>query len=108
MPLSGSAEVQPQARITDRLSEVAARPMVVWAFNRAGDPDESVLRAFGPKDVVARQKTNRYPRAAGNVICATGLQRDGLHSKNSSHFDAPQSESGTANAVSSPDLQSLS
>jgi hypothetical protein len=57
---------------------------------------------------VARQKTNRYFRAAYGIMCATGLQRYGLHSKNSSRFDAPQSDSGTADAVSSPDLQSLS
>lgn len=101
-------EVRPQARITDRLSEAAAWPMVLRVFNRTGDPDESVLRTFGPKEVVARQKTNRYFRAAYGVMCATGLQRYGLHSKNSSRFDAPQSDSGTADAVSSPDLQSLS
>ncbi len=101
-------EVRPQARITDRLSEAAAWPMVLRVFNRTGDPDEAVLRTFGPKEVVARQKTNRYFRAAYGIMCATGLQRYGLHSKNSSRFDAPQSDSGTADAVSSPDLQSLS
>lgn len=101
-------EVRPQARITDRLSEAAAWPMVLRVFNRAGDPDEAVLRTFRPKEVVARQKTNRYFRAAYGVMCATGLQRYGLHSKNSSRFDAPQSDSGTADAVSSPDLPSLS
>jgi hypothetical protein len=101
-------EVKPQARITDPLFEAAAWPMVLRVFNRAGDAGESVLRTFGPKEVVARQKTNRYFRAAYGIMCATGLQRYGLHSKNSSRFDAPQSDSGTADAVSSPDLQSLS
>lgn len=101
-------EVRPQARITDRLSEAAAWPMVLRVFSRAADSDESVLRSLGPKDFVARQKNNRYFRAAYGVMCATGLQRYGLHSKNSSRFDAPQSDSGTADAVSSPDLQSLS
>jgi len=101
-------EVKPQARITDRLFEAAAWPMLMRVFNQTGDADESILRTFGPKEVVARQKRNRYFRAAYGVMCATGLQRYGLHSKNSSRFDAPQSESGTADAVSSPDLQSLS
>jgi len=101
-------EVKPQARITDRLFEAAAWPILMRVFNRAGDADESVLRTYGPKEVVARQKRNRYFRAAYGVMCATGLQRYGLHSKNSSRFDAPQSDSGTADAVSSPDLQSLS
>ena len=101
-------EVKPQARVTDRLFEAAAWPILMRVFNRAGDADESVLRTFGPKEVVARQKTNRYFRAAYGVMCATGLQRYGLHSKNSSRFDAPQSDSGTADALSSPDLPSLS
>jgi hypothetical protein len=101
-------EVKPQARITDRLFEAAAWPILMRVFNQTGDADESVLRTFGPKEVVARQKRNRYFRAAYGVMCATGLQRYGLHSKNSSRFDAPQSDSGTADAVSSPDLPSLS
>ena len=101
-------EVKPQARITDRLVEAAAWPILMRVFNRAGDPDEAILRTFGPKEVVARQKTNRYFRAAYGIMCATGLQRYGLHSKNSSHFNGPQSDSGTADAVSSPDLPSLS
>lgn len=101
-------EVKPQARITDRLFEAAAWPMLMRVFNQAGDADELVLRTYGPKEIVTRQKRNRYFRAAYGVMCATGLQRYGLHSKNSSRFDAPQSDSGTAEAVSSPDLQSLS
>lgn len=101
-------EIRPQPRITDRLSEAAAWPMVLRAFNRATDSHESVLRSLGPKDFVARQKINRYFRAAYGVMCASGLQRYGLHSKNSSRFDAPQSGSGTADAVSSPYIQSLS
>jgi hypothetical protein len=101
-------EVKPQARITDPLFEAAAWPVLMRVFNQTGDADESVLRTYGPKEIVTRQKRNRYFRAAYGVMCATGLQRYGLHSKNSSRFDAPQSDSGTAEAVSSPDLQSLS
>ena len=85
-----------------------AQPAQRAAKMAAGDPDEAILRTFGPTEVVARQKTNRSFRAAYGIMCATGLQRYGLHSKNSSHFNGPQSDSGTADAVSSPDLPSLS
>lgn len=47
--------------------------MVLRVFDRAGDAGESVLRTFGPKEVVARQKTNRSFRAAYGIMSATGL-----------------------------------
>ena len=101
-------EAKPLARITDRLFDGDAWPAILRLFVSESSADERTLRLLGPKDVVARQKRNRSFRAAYGVMCANGLQRYALHSKNSSRFDEGQSESGVGEAISSPDLKSLS
>lgn len=101
-------EAKPLAHHTDRLFDGEAWPSILRLFVDERSADERAFRLLGPKQILRLQKRNRLFRAAYGIMCANGLQRYALHSKNSSNFPDGHADSGVGDALSSPDLKSLS
>jgi hypothetical protein len=101
-------EANPIARMTDRLFDGGPWPVLLRLFADSSRNNHRSLVSLGPKQFIAMQRRNRLFRAAYGIMCANGLQRYALHSKNSSNFPDGHADSGVGDAISSPDLKSLS
>lgn len=92
---------KPQTRATDRQFDAAAWPSMLRLFQQLGDRDEFLLRAVGPRDVLANRNRNRFFRAAYGVMCANGLHRYAIRGRNHG-FETDFPDSGVPAALPEP------